>query len=106
SQFLACGPQGRAAGGIFSLDGVHPTTITYAMLAQEFINVMQTAGVKFYHANSKIERTGPIQVDFGWAIQRDTLISDPLKSITSDLKQLSWANELFDWVKALAGIFE
>ena len=106
SQFLAYGPQGRTAGGIFSLDGVHPTTITYAMLAQEFINVMQTAGVKFYHANSKIERTGQIQVDFGWAIQRDTLISDPLKSVTSDLKQLSWVNELFDWVKVLAGIFE
>jgi hypothetical protein len=104
SRFLACSPEGRTAGGIFSLDGVHPTTITYAMLAQEFINVMQAAGVKFYQADGKTERIGPVQIDFGWAIQRDTLIFDPLKSVTSDLKLLSWANELLDWVKVLAGI--
>jgi hypothetical protein len=104
SRFLACDPEGRTAGGLFSLDGVHPTTITYAMLAQEFIHVMQAAGVKFYHADGKTERIDPIQIDFGWAIQRDTLISDPLKSVTSDLKLLSWANELLDWVKILAGI--
>lgn len=104
SRFLVCGPEGRTAGGIFSLDGIHPTTITSAILAQEFINVMQAAGVKFYHADGVTERTGPIQIDFGWAIQRDTLIFDPPKSVTSDLKLLSWANELLDWVKALAGI--
>lgn len=104
SRFLAYGPEGRTAGGIFSLDGIHPTTITYAMLAREFINVMQAAGVKFYCADGVTERTGPIQIDFGWAIQRDTLIFDPLKSVTSDLKLLSWADELLDWVKALAGI--
>jgi hypothetical protein len=102
SQFLAYGPQGRTAGGIFSLDGVHPTTITYAMLAQEFINIMQAAGVKFYHADGVTERTEPIQVDFNWAIQQDTLITRPLKSLTSDLKLLGWVDELLDWVNALA----
>ncbi len=104
SRFLACDLQGRTAGGIFSLDGVHLTTIAYAMLAQEFINVMQTAGVVFCHADGRTPRTPPIQIDFGWAIRRDTLISDPLKSVTSDLQWLSWANELLGWVKALAGI--
>jgi hypothetical protein len=102
SRFMACDPQGRTAGGIFSLDGVHPTTIAYAILAQEFMNVMQAAGVVFYQADGKTPRTAPVMTDFGWAIQRDTLISDPLKSLTSDLKLLSWANELLDWVKALA----
>jgi hypothetical protein len=105
SQFLAYGPQGRTAGGFFSLDGVHPTTITYAMLAQEFINVMQAAGVKFHCADGVTERTGPIQIDFDWAIQQDTLISKPLKSLTSDLKLLGWADEQLDWVKALAHMF-
>ena len=102
SQFIASGPQGRIAGGIFSLDGVHPTTIAYAILAQEFMNVMQTAGVVFYQADGTTPRTAPVLTDFGWAIQRDTLISDPLKSVTYDLNLLSWANELLDWVKALA----
>jgi hypothetical protein len=103
SQFIACGPEGRIAGGIFSLDGVHPTTIAYAILAQEFVNVMQAAGVVFYQADGVTPRTAPILIDFGWAIQRDTLISDPLKSVTYDLKLLGWANELLDWVRALAG---
>ncbi|HEX3643271.1 MAG TPA: hypothetical protein VHV10_18455, partial [Ktedonobacteraceae bacterium] len=101
SQFMACGPKGRTEGGIFSLDGIHPTTIAYAILAQEFINVMQSAGVVFYHPDGATPRTAPILIDFGWAIQRDTLISDPPKSITYDLAFLSWANELLDWVKAL-----
>jgi hypothetical protein len=30
----------RQKGGLFSLDGVHPTTIAYGLLAQEFINIM------------------------------------------------------------------
>jgi hypothetical protein len=102
SRFMACGPQGRTEGGIFSLDGIHPTTITYAMVAQEFINVMQAAGVVFYQPDGVTVRTAPILVDFKWAIQRDTLISDPPRSLTSNLQLLDWADELFDWVKALA----
>jgi hypothetical protein len=102
SRFMACDPQGRTAGGIFSLDGVHPTTIVYAILAQEFMNVMQAAGVVFYHADGMTPRTAPVLTDFGWAIQRDTLISDPPKSVTNDLNFLGWANQLLDWMKGLA----
>jgi hypothetical protein len=88
SQFLACGQEGRTAGGIFSLDGVHPTTTTYAMLAQEFINVMQMAGVTFSQADGTTPQVALPLIDFGWAIGRDTLISDPLKSLTADLQLL------------------
>lgn len=102
SRFLVCGPDGRTAGGIFSLDGVHPTTITYAMIAQEFVNIMQRAGVVFYHADGVTPRAAPYLINFDWAIEQDTLISDPPKSVSYDLKALSWANERFDWVKALA----
>ena len=38
---------GRTDGGLFSLDGVHPTTIAYGILAQEVIKVMELAGVEF-----------------------------------------------------------
>ena len=101
SRFLASGPQGRTAGGIFSLDGVHPTTITYALLAQEFINIMQMAGVKFYEADGVTEQFGPVRVDFSWAIRQDSLISNPLKSITNILKVLGLTDELLDWVNNL-----
>jgi hypothetical protein len=101
SRFLVSGPDGRTAGGIFSLDGVHPTTIAYAVLAQEFINVMQAAGVVFNRADGSAQ-TEPVQIDFGWAIARDTLIHDPLKSLSADLRALGWANEVLDWVKRLA----
>jgi hypothetical protein len=37
----------RTPGGLFALDGVHPTTIAYGLVAQELINVMQVAGVQF-----------------------------------------------------------
>lgn len=101
SRFLVSGPEGRTAGGLFSLDGVHPTTIAYAVLAQEFINVMQSAGVVFSRGDGS-PRTGPVQIDFSWAIARDTLIYDPLKSLSADVKGLGWANEVLDWVKRLA----
>jgi hypothetical protein len=104
SRFFASDASGRTQGGLFSLDGVHGTTITYAILAQEFINVMVSAGVTFYQADKKTPRTGPIVIDFVKMIARDSLISDPPKSLTSDLRSLGWLNELLDWVKRLGHI--
>lgn len=47
------------------LDGIHPTTISYGIVAQEPINIMQLyAGVKFYLGDGITERTGFIGVDF------------------------------------------
>src|SRR5206468_3562608 len=53
SLFFQSGPLGRTAGGIFSLDGIHPTTIAYGIVAQEFIKVMELAGVEFYFGDGK-----------------------------------------------------
>ena len=44
---LQDGQGGRAKGGLFSLDGVHPTTVAYGIVAQELITIMQSAGVTF-----------------------------------------------------------
>jgi hypothetical protein len=105
SRYMASGPQGRTQGGFFSLDGVHPTTITYGILAQEFLNIMQAAGVKFRGPDGSALQTTLPQVNFDWLIQRDTLISDPLKSLSGDLNFLGWANELVDWARAFAAHF-
>ena len=47
SRFLTGdGHGGRATGGLFSLDGVHPTTVAYGLIARELIDIMRLAGVQ------------------------------------------------------------
>ncbi len=101
SRFFISGPSGRIQGGLFSLDGVHPTTIAYGILAQEFINVMQLAGVEFFYGDEMTKRQKPIHVDFNRLIALDTLITDPLLSIQSDLRLLGWLDQSLDLFKRL-----
>lgn len=96
SHFFSSGPQGRIQGGLFSLDGIHPTTITYGLIAQEIINIMQLAKVPFYHSDGVTLRQGPVQVNFDRLIKLDTLISQPPTSLAGDLKILGWLDEVAD----------
>ena len=89
SQFFQSGAQGRTQGGLFSLDGIHPTTIAYGIMAQELINIMQQAGVKFYDVNGSL-RAGQIAIDFKRLIQIDTLISKPPRNVSSLFNLISW----------------
>lgn len=99
SRFLQSDPRGRTAGGLFSLDGVHPTTIGYGILAQEVINIMQQhAGVEFRLGDDKTPRTGPVTVDFRRLVARDTLISDTPRSLTSDVRLIGWIDQTLDGV--------
>jgi lysophospholipase L1-like esterase len=92
SQFLAGdGRGGRARGGLFSLDGVHPTTVAHGIIAQELINIMRTAGVRFYRGDGS-ERPDPTTVDFSRLIARDTLVTHPPQNVTSSLDILAWAD--------------
>jgi hypothetical protein len=98
SQFLtADGEGGRAKGGLFSLDGVHPTTVGYGLIAQELINVMQLAGVAFRPGS--VASASPVAVDFARLIRRDTLINRPPQNLTSGLAMLGWADETLDVVR-------
>jgi hypothetical protein len=95
SRFFASDGNGRNAGGLFSLDGVHPTTIGYGLMAQEAINVMRRAGVEFRFPNGT-PRPDPVRVNFSDLIRRDTLISDPPTSLSSDLRLIGWLDEKLD----------
>jgi hypothetical protein len=98
SRFLVSdGRGGRAAGGLFSLDGVHPTTVGYGILAQEVINVMALAGVSFHDRTGR-PRTGPVLVDFDRLLRRDTLVRRPPRLLDSALQVLGWADENLHWV--------
>jgi len=96
SMFFGSGPNGRTQGGLFSLDGIHPTTIAYGIVAQEFIRVMQQAGVKFFFGDGKTQRTNAIQVDFSRLLKLDSLISSPPTSLSSDLRLIGWLDQVAD----------
>ncbi len=92
------GRGGRASGGLFSLDGVHPTTVAYGLIAQEMINVMRLAGVEFAHSTG-LPRPDPVTVDFDHLILRDSLVRQPPQNLRPGLEMLGWADETLDWVK-------
>lgn len=101
TRFFASDPAGRSQGGLIALDGVHPTTAAYGILAQELIQVMQAAGVIFKNADNT-PRSGRVNLDFDWLLTRDTLLMDPPLSLTPDLKALGWLNEMIDFATRLA----
>jgi lysophospholipase L1-like esterase len=96
SRFLTVGPQGRISGGLFSLDGVHPTTVGYGILAQELINVMRRASVMFLEADGRTARADPVIVDFQRLIRLDTLLTSPPRTLTAGFGVLRWADEVLD----------
>ena len=53
-------------GGIFSLDGLHPTTFSHGLMASGFMNLMQKNGVKFKNS-----------LDWDFIINNDTLLTEP-----------------------------
>jgi len=58
----------RTQGGLFSLDGVHPSTIGYGLIAEEFLKAMRQAGVP--DANRA-------QIPWAAVIANDSLLQRP-----------------------------
>tara|TARA_Y100001935_G_scaffold217449_1_gene189581 strand:- start:15098 stop:16603 length:1506 start_codon:yes stop_codon:yes gene_type:complete len=61
-------------GGIFSLDGIHPTTIGYGLMANVYRDVMLRAGVKFQKP-----------IDWDHIINEDSLVTHP-PALLSELR--------------------
>ncbi|MFI0242789.1 AAA family ATPase [Streptomyces sp. NPDC016845] len=99
SHFLTSDGERRTDGGLFSLDGVHPTTVAYGILAQELINVMRLAGVTFRRPDGLTPRQGPVLVDFQRLVRRDTLINRPPGNLTASLHVIGWADEVLDLLR-------
>jgi hypothetical protein len=69
TDFLRLDDNGKLyKGGIFSLDGLHPTTIGYGLMANVYLKTMAKAGVKFQRS-----------IDWDEVVREDTLISNPPK---------------------------
>jgi hypothetical protein len=90
SRFLAGDGDGhRIRGGLFSLDGVHPTTIAYGLIAQEIIDIMRLAGVQVD------------DIDFGWVLEQDELVRTPPRTLSTGLQTLGWADQHLGWLMRL-----
>lgn len=63
-------------GGIFSLDGLHPTTIGYGLMANAYREVMRQAGVKFQKP-----------IDWDLIISEDSLVTNP-PALLSELRMV------------------
>lgn len=102
SRFFISNSTGRRVqGGLFSLDGIHPTTIGYGIMAQEFIKVMELAGVKFYGSTGNTPLPSPVKLDFNRLIELDTLISKPPRTIASVLDRISFLDSTFNLVSSI-----
>lgn len=82
----------RVAGGWFGLDGVHPTTTGYALLAWKMANQLHKVGVEFPNVNAN----GTVQFDWERWIAADTLISRPPRTVSAALNRIAQADNLFD----------
>jgi hypothetical protein len=78
SEYLRIDPETRkvSRGGIFSLDGLHPATIGYGLIARLYKQTMEKNGVKFDKP-----------LDWDHIISNDTLITNP-PYLLVDLRKL------------------
>ncbi len=70
-------------GGIIALDGIHPTTCGYGIVAQEFINVMRN------------ENPGISDIDFEEIRYWDTLVTNPPKTLDDIFGMLKTLEKYF-----------
>jgi hypothetical protein len=76
SRFLDIDPAGNVVkGGIIGLDGVHPTTAGYSLIAHEFMKEMHKAGVVF--PTGPTDSAGAPEPDWAGVLAQDTLLNDP-----------------------------
>jgi hypothetical protein len=90
--------QAAYTGGLFGLDGVHPTTIGYGLVADELLAVMKKAGVP---------DADPAKLDWDAIVGADTLVTDPppiLGSLRQTLDKLFNVGQLGRVIKKLSGV--
>jgi lysophospholipase L1-like esterase len=105
SHFFASDGDGRTSGGLFSLDGVHATTVAYGLMAQEFMRTMEEAGVVFHRRDGVTARSSPVDVDFDRLLARDTLVGQPPRCLSDAGHWVGWIDERADVLRRLwAGV--
>jgi hypothetical protein len=102
TRFFAAGPGGRTQGGLFSLDGVHPTTTAAGLVAREVVRIMdRDAGVPFRDRAGDERPRGTVDVDFTRVLGLDTLNAEPPAVLGSTMSLMGWFDEKVDWLRRL-----
>lgn len=89
--------QEKYRGGLFSLDGIHPTTACYGIMAHEALGVMKQMGVA---------GADPESLDWDAIVENDTLLMDlprPVENLQKILGFLSSRSVLARVVRSLSG---
>ncbi len=102
TRFFQAGAGGRTDGGLFSLDGVHPTTIGYGIVAREVVRLLRDhAGVEFFTQDGTPRDPTTVDVDFTRVMAADTLVNHPPSTISSSVGLIGWLDQTVDWVNRL-----
>jgi hypothetical protein len=104
TRFFVSGPGGRQQGGLFSLDGVHPTTSAAGIIAREVMRIMTLAGVEFRRPDGTVRPAASVDVDMARVLTLDTLNGQPPTTIASTLSLLGWLDEKLDWINRVVGL--
>lgn len=99
TRFYTSDRYGRTAGGLIALDGVHPTTIGYGLIANEVLDVMTRCGVR-------PSPTAPSAagIDFEDLIRQDSLIAHPPLHLEEIGRAVAYLGERVDIAEAYLGI--
>lgn len=96
TRYLLAGPAGRTQGGLVSVDGVHPTTVGYGILAHEVLGVLQRAGADL--------PAGPgAAVDFAALAAADRFVTAPPATLTDAVATVGRVAGLADGALRLFG---
>lgn len=99
TRFLAVDPHTTAvtAGGLIGLDGIHPTTAAYGLVASEFMKEMRRAGVVF-DPDDPAAVPEPAWEDI---LAADSLLQNPPRHIDAALDLLGTVEHEWDMVKGV-----
>lgn len=89
TRFFGADESGRTQGGLFSLDGIHPTTIGQGVIADAMLKMLIDRGLA----------QPPTHIDFAEVIGADTLISDPPEAFDAGMALFGWFDQTFDVVR-------
>ncbi len=102
TRFFETDVKGRTQGGLIALDGVHPSTTGYTIIAQQVIDIMSgKAGVQF--ADRPGGRGAGVTLDLDHWMGLDSLITNPPKLINEIAGGLYAVNNVIDLAELLVG---
>ncbi|MDH2445152.1 hypothetical protein QDR37_14455 [Amnibacterium sp. CER49] len=97
TRFYASDRFGRSAGGLVGLDGVHPTTIGYGVIAQAVLDVL------LLKADVRPGAEAPGAIDFAALAALDPLLARPPTRLDEIGRAVGWIGKRVDLAEALRG---